>query len=80
MSQEKVDRYKQEKANRKETLKKEKRNRRIMQIGGGVVALALVVWLGYSVVDMATRPDTSEVTINTTAIDNYISSLDGTEE
>ena len=79
MSQEKVNRYKEEKANRKQILAKEKRHKMYMRIGGGLIALALVCWLGYSVYDMATRPDTSEVTINTTALDEYLVSL-GTEE
>lgn len=79
MSQEKVNRYKEEKANRKEILAKEKRHKTYMKIGGGVIALALVCWLGYSVYDMATRPDTSAVTINTTALDEYLSGLE-TEE
>ena len=56
MSQEKVNRYKEEKAHRKEILAKEKRHKTYMKIGGGVIALALVCWLGYSVYDMATRP------------------------
>lgn len=79
MSQEKVNRYKEEKANRKQILAKEKRHKLYTKIGGGVIVLALVCWLGYSVYDMATRPDTSEVTINTTALDEYLGSL-GTEE
>ena len=76
MSQEKVNRYKEEKANRKEILAKEKRHKRLMWLCGGVIALALVCWLGYSVYDVATRPDTSALEINTTALDDYISGLE----
>ena len=42
MSQEKVNRYKEEKANRKEILAKEKRHKRLMKICAGVIVLALV--------------------------------------
>ena len=51
MSQEKIDRYKQEKANRKKNLKKQ---RTMSLIRKGVLALAcvaLVGWLGYSAYD-----------------------------
>ncbi len=75
MSQEKVNRYKEEKANRKQILAKEKRHKHMLQFVGIVIALALVCWLGYSVYDMATRPDTSALTINTTALDEYLNGL-----
>ena len=52
MSQKKVDMYKQEKANRKKIMRKQ----RVMSIvRKGVLtlaALALVAWLGYSAYDM----------------------------
>ena len=53
MSQEKIDRYKQEKANRKKNLKKQ---RTMSLVRKGVLALAcvaLVGWLGYSAYDLA---------------------------
>lgn len=78
MSQEKVNRYKEEKANRKELMAKEKKKQAMMKIGAGVVALALVCWLGYSVYDMASRPDTSTIEMDTSALDSYLSSM-GTE-
>ena len=80
MSQEKVNRYKEEKANRKQLLAKEKRHKFFMKICGGVIALALVCWLGYSVYDMATRPDTSDIAINTTALDDYLGGLEEQQE
>ena len=44
-------------------------------IKGGVIALALVCWLGYSIYDTVNKPDTSDVAITTTAIDDYVSGL-----
>ncbi len=76
MSQEKVNRYKEEKANRKRILAKERRRRRLTRLCGGVIALALVCWFGYSVYDLATRPTTEALEIDTTALDDYISSLE----
>lgn len=78
MSQEKVNRYKEQKANRKEILAKEKKKQAATKIGVGVIALALVCWLGYSVYDMATRPDTSTIEMDASALDSYLSSM-GTE-
>jgi hypothetical protein len=48
MSQEKVTKYKEAKANRKETMKKEKRARVLRNSIAGVILVAVVVWLGYS--------------------------------
>ncbi|MCI8558880.1 MAG: hypothetical protein HFI19_14205 [Lachnospiraceae bacterium] len=75
MSQEKVNRYKQEKANRKEILAKEKKKQTITKAAAGVIVLALVCWLGYSVYDMATRPDTSTIEMDASALDSYLSSM-----
>lgn len=75
MSQEKVNRYKEEKANRKEILAKEKKKQAMTRVGVGIIALALVGWLGYSVYDMATRPDTSTIEMDASALDSYLSSM-----
>ena len=48
MSQEKVDRYKQEKANRKKNVKKEKVQNALRKFAVGIVGLAMVGWIGYS--------------------------------
>lgn len=76
MSQQKVDQYKKEKANRKQIMKKQ----RIMGVARTcavvVVALALVGWLGFSAYDSymsdQERP-TAEV--NYDAVTNYMSGL-----
>lgn len=79
MSQEKVNRYKQEKANRKEALAKEKRNAMIAKAVGGVVALALVCWIGYSVYDMTNKPDTTPIEVDSTALDEYLNAMETAE-
>lgn len=76
MSQEKVNRYKEKKANRKAIQAKEKRNKMIVKAVTGVIALALVCWIGYSVYDMANKPDTTPVEVDASALDEYISSMD----
>lgn len=75
MSQEKVDRYKEQKANRKQIMAREKHEKFLVKLCAGLVALALVCWLGYSIYDSANKPDTSDVAITTTAIDEYVSTL-----
>lgn len=76
MSQAKVDQYKKEKANRKEIMAKQKRNRFIGKICGTVVGCALVLWIGISTVDfiIENRP-VETIYCQTDAIDTYISSL-----
>lgn len=76
MSQAKVDKYKQEKANRKQTMAKEKRNRSITKACVTVVGLALVVWIGISAVDsMKENRPVDTIYIDTAEVDNYINSL-----
>ena len=76
MSQEKVDRYKEQKKNRKAIQVKKKRKALIEKICAGVIVLALVCWIGYSVYDIATRPDTSALPINKTALDAYLNGME----
>lgn len=51
MSQEKVDRYKEEKKNRKKLMAKEKRTRVIWGIVGGAVGVALILFVVLSIVN-----------------------------
>lgn len=77
MSQAKVDRYKEAKKNRKETIAKEKRQRAVSKLVGAVIAIALVAWIGVSGYHMyqANQPlDT--VYVDTTAIDDYMTALE----
>lgn len=78
MSQEKVARYKEEKANRKVSIKKEKRKHFFSNCIIGVVALGLVGWIGYSAYSMyeSSRPrQTAEVDYS--EINAYIDNLNG---
>lgn len=80
MSQAKVDKYKEEKANRQQIMKKEKRNRFMWKLGGGAVALAAVVWIGYSVYsvangDVQTSLTTETTEINVDAMNDYLDTI-----
>ena len=76
MSQEKVARYKEEKANRKETMKKQKRAAIVRNCIAGVVLVATLGWVGWSGVKYynENKPRAS-VNINYTAIGDYIDTL-----
>lgn len=76
MSQEKVNKYKEEKANRKQIMKRERRNRIIGRIVGTVICLAIVGWLGYSVYDSAAKKSAaSQTEANLEAMQNYLGGL-----
>lgn len=80
MSQEKVDRYKEQKKNRKAIQAKKKRNVLITKVCASLVVLALVAWLGYSVVDSYEKKQNSgPVTADITALDDYVMSLNAEE-
>lgn len=80
MSQEKVNRYKEQKKNRKAIQAKKKRNALIAKVCGTLVVLALAVWLGYSAVDSYQIKQNSEpVTVDTSALDDYTASLTAEE-
>lgn len=80
MSQEKVDRYKEQKRNRKAIQARKKRNALIAKLCGTLVALALVAWLGYSAVDSyQTKQNSGSVTVDTSALDDYTASLTAEE-
>ncbi len=80
MSQEKVERYKAEKANRKEQLRKEKRNRLIRRWVASAIAAVFVIWIGYSGVRtiQANIPrSTTEVVVS--SVSDYITDLEAAE-
>ncbi len=68
MSQEKVDRYKEQKRNRKAIQAKKKREVFFTKLCAGLIAIALVVWLGYSVMYKCDQKQNSgDVTADITA-------------
>lgn len=76
MSQAKVDQYKKEKANRKEILAKEKRQKAIIKVCASAVLVVLVAWIGISTADFIyeSRPK-DKVYVQTTEIDKYLEEL-----
>ncbi len=52
MSQEKVDQYKKEKANRKQNMRKEKLHNVLRKCMVGLVGVLLVGWIGWSAYGM----------------------------
>ena len=82
MSQAKVDRYKEEKRNREKILKKEKRQLLLMKIGGAVVGVVLVGWIGFSVYHQTTNTANASgktYSVDTAALDNYMSNMSASE-
>ena len=80
MSQAKVDRYKKEKANRKQIMAREKRIHLLCVICGWVIVAAIVVWAGYSAYGIYGRNRPVEtIYANLDSINNYLDTLD-TEE
>lgn len=76
MSQAKVDQYKQEKANRKETVKKEKVANAIRKSIVAVVAVALIGWVGYSAYNAyVTYQPKEAIEIDYTAFDDLSTNL-----
>lgn len=78
MSQEKVDRYKEYKANKQKIWKKEKRVRRLEYIAALVVVVALLGWFGFSVYQKVSDPGEQSAqvyTMDTTAVDEYLQGI-----
>lgn len=80
MSQAKVDRYKEEKKNRKQTIKKEKRNRILGRTVGVLIAAAIVCWIGFSGYSYyQEKKPTTKTELSMTALNDYLSSLSSTD-
>ena len=76
MSQEKVTKYKEAKANRKETMKKQKRAKMIRNTAMAVVSVAVLGWVGYSAVDYyQTNQPRESVEVDYAAVDDYLESI-----
>ena len=76
MSQAKVDRYKEEKKNRKKIMAKEKRMRIAGHIVGCLVAVGIIGWAGYSGYSAyeASKP-METIYANLDSVTDYMSSL-----
>lgn len=73
MSQEKIDRYKQEKANRKKNMQKQRMAGYARKGVLALAGLALVGWLGYSAYDKFSMNKNREITtVNYEAVDSYL--------
>ncbi len=84
MSQAKVDQHKKQKANRKKEMRKEKLERTAVGVLGVVIVAAICVWIGYSVYgkttgDTGADAESSAVTVNTDAVDDYLDGLNAEE-
>lgn len=75
MSQEKVNRYKEEKANRAKILKKKKRQAFLAKLLVSVVGVVLVGWIGFSVYKTAYKPPVNTYSMDITAINDFVSDL-----
>lgn len=76
MSQAKVDQYKKEKANRKQTMAREKVKRTIAKICGTIIGIVLVAWIGVSTVDFVkeSRP-VETIYCKMDAVSDYLTDL-----
>lgn len=80
MSQEKVDRYKKDKANRKQIMRKQKMMSIVRKAVLSLAALALVGWLGYSAWNIYDSNRVRPVAeVNYDGVSDYLNSLSGTE-
>ncbi len=77
MSQEKVAKYKEAKANRKETMKKEKRAKMLRKSLTGIILVAVIGWVGYSAVEFYIENQPRQtVEVDYDALDTYLEGLD----
>ena len=81
MSQQKVDKYKQDKANRSQIMKKQKRAFKIEVLAIGLVVVGLLGWFGHSYYDRveSLKPPV-EYPVDSGAVDDYMSELNAPVE
>ena len=75
MSQKKVDSYKKEKASRGSRKKPVNKYMLFQKTVVGLFALLVVVWVGYSVYDLVHVDQVNTYTVDSTALDDYISEM-----
>lgn len=77
MSQEKVDKYKKEKLNRRQTVRKEKIKKVLRRCVVGIVGVLLIAGIGYSAYGTYQSKKTKpEVEIDYTAFDDFSQQLE----
>lgn len=77
MSQEKVERYKEAKKNRKETMAREKRKQLLSKAALTVVCVAILGWIGVSAVQVYENNKPMEtIYTDLSALDDYMAGLD----
>lgn len=80
MSQKKVDQYKYEKTHRKEIMRKQKAMHAVRSVVMGVIAIALIGWLGYSAYGVyEDSQPRQEVEVDYSAFEEYLQNLDAEE-
>lgn len=85
MSQEKVDKYKKEKANRHKLMRREKWLRRLEYTATAVVLCGLIAWFSMAVYSNVKAQKESErvattTTMNVTGLQNYLSDINASLE
>lgn len=75
MSQEKVDKYKKEKANRQKLMRRERIIHHLEMTGIALVCVLAIGWVGYSIYDTAASKVNDAIVVDNTAVDSYISGL-----
>ena len=76
MSQAKVDKYKERKANRKEIMKKERRHKMMLKATAGVIGVVMIGWIGFSAYhSYETGLPREQVSVDYTAVESYMNSL-----
>ena len=81
MSQAKVERYKEEKRNRKETMARDKKNKMLSRAALGVVCVAILGWIGTSAYQVYENSKPMEtIYTDLTALDDYMAGLEADTE
>ena len=78
MSQDKVNKYKEEKMNRKKTMRKERAKALVRKMSLLILTIALVGWVGYSALESHQRNmDREVVEVNFDSIIDYMNEIQG---
>lgn len=79
MSVEKVNRYKQQKEARAKALKKDKIESMVATALVVIIAIAIVLWILWSIFGGNSKKGTDATTVNVDAINNYLESFEYAE-